>query len=36
MSKQDVVEQASENFRQYMTGAHFDIGEVKKSLLSSN
>jgi hypothetical protein len=36
MNKQEVLEKASEDFRQYMTGAHFNIGEVKKTLLSKN
>ena len=36
MSKQEVIERASEDFRQYMTGAHFNIGQVKQSLLSSD
>jgi hypothetical protein len=31
-----VLERASEDFRQYMTGAHFNISEVKQRLLSSD
>lgn len=36
LSKQEVVERASEDFRQYMTGAHFNIREVRQSLLASD
>lgn len=36
MSKQDVVEHASEDFRRYMVLGHFNIGNVKKSLMSSD
>lgn len=31
-----MLERVSEDFRQYMTGAHFNISQVKKSLLASD
>ena len=36
MSKQDLVEYASEDFRRYMVLGHFNMGNVKKSLMSSD
>lgn len=35
MSKQEVVEHASEDFRKYMTMGHFNMGNVKFALLEN-
>ena len=35
MSKAEVVEYVSEDFRKYMVSAHFNMGSVKESLLES-
>lgn len=35
MSKSELVEFVSEDFRKYMVSAHFNMGAVKESLLES-
>ena len=36
MSKQEVVEKTAEDFRKYMVLGHFNISNVRKSLLESD